>query len=75
MAKVSVPENETKWFKKGFGSKHEYIGWLQFNDLVDESFGYDDTYKDPFTGKTVYLTKDQESVEQYVIPAPKTQAE
>jgi len=48
----SVPKEQTKWFKRGFASKHEYIGWLQFNDLVEESFGYDDTYHDPYSGKT-----------------------
>lgn len=50
-----VPDHETKWFQRGFQSQREYQGWLQFNDLVDESFGYDDTYYDQYTGKVVRI--------------------
>lgn len=56
----AVPDEQTKWFSRGFQSKHEYIGWLQFNDLVDESFGYDDTYHDPYTGRTINISEDSE---------------
>lgn len=48
-------EENSKWAQRGFMSKNHYIGWLQFNDLVDESFGYDDTYYDPYSGKTINL--------------------
>lgn len=47
--------SNAKWFKRGFHSKQEYIGWLQFNDLVDESFSYDDVYYDDYSGKTINL--------------------
>lgn len=50
-----VPDEQTKWFQRGFTSKNHYIGWLQFNDLVDESFGYDDTYYDHYSGKTIRI--------------------
>lgn len=64
--KAAVAIEETKWFQRGFASKHEYLGWLQFNDLVDESFGYDDTYHDQYTGLTVRLGKPAvENVEKY----------
>lgn len=53
--KINVPDEQTKWAIRGHASKHEYIGWLRFNDLVDESFGYDDTYLDPYSGKTLHL--------------------
>lgn len=63
---TSVSETHSKWGQRGFASKHEYIGWLQFNDLVDESFGYDDTYTDPYSGKTIRLGESStEDVEQY----------
>ncbi len=48
----AVPDEQTKWFKRGFQSKNEYIGWLHFNDLVDESHTYDDTYYDQYSGET-----------------------
>lgn len=67
----AVPDEQTKWFQRGFQSKHEYIGWLQFNDLVDESFGYDDTYHDPYSGKTIRLGESAvEDVEQYEVKQP-----
>ncbi|WP_284161664.1 hypothetical protein [Burkholderia pseudomallei] len=47
-----------KWEALGFTDKHHYVGWLQFNDLADESMGFDDTYKDEYTGKTVRLGKE-----------------
>ncbi|QYC52452.1 hypothetical protein [Salmonella phage SSBI34] len=67
MAKsATVPVEHTKWFQRGFASKNEYIGWLQFNDLVDESVGYDDTYHDPYSGRTIRIgASDQENVEKY----------
>lgn len=64
--KNTVPDEQTKWFQRGFASKHEYIGWLQFNDLVDESFGYDDTYYDEYSGRTIKIgAAPEEDVEQY----------
>lgn len=51
----AVPDEDTKWFQRGFASKYEYQGWLQFNDLQDEGYGYDDTYYDQYSGKTVRL--------------------
>lgn len=67
--KNSVPDEQTKWFQRGFASKHEYIGWLQFNDLVDESFGYDDTYYDEYSGRTIKIgASPKEDVEQYEPP-------
>lgn len=75
MAKKITPVEETKWFQRGFSSKHEYIGWLQFNDLVDESIGWDDTWHDPYLGKTIRIGEQPvENVDQYVVPAPKTAA-
>lgn len=53
--KNSVPDEQTKWFKRGHASKNEYIGWLYMNDLIDESFSYDDTYHDQYSGKTSRL--------------------
>lgn len=53
--KNTVPDEQTKWFQRGFQSKHEYVGWLRFNDLVDESYGYDDTYHDQYSGKTIKI--------------------
>lgn len=63
----TVPDEQAKWFKRGFQSKHEYIGWLQFNDLVDESVGYDDVYHDPYSGKTIHISssRETENIEQY----------
>lgn len=62
----NVPDEETRWFKRGYGSKAEYIGWLQFNDLCDESMGYDDTYHDPYSGRTIRLgAAAVEDIEQY----------
>lgn len=55
-----VPDEQTKWFQRGHASKSEYLGWLQFNDLVDETFGYDDTYYDQYTGKTIKIGAQQE---------------
>lgn len=67
--KNTVPDEQTKWFQRGFASKHEYIGWLQFNDLVDESFGYDDTYYDEYSGRTIKIgAATKEDVEQYEPP-------
>lgn len=56
--KVETNPEDTKWFKRGFQSKTEYIGWLNFNDLIDESHTYDDTYYDQYTGKTTRLGSD-----------------
>lgn len=71
--KVNVPDENTKWFQRGFASKHEYLGWLQFNDLVDDSFGYDDTYHDQYTGLTVRLGEPTlENVEKYEVANAKT---
>lgn len=53
--KNTVPDEQTKWFQRGFQSKHEYVGWLRFNDLVDESYGYDDTYHDQYSGRTIKI--------------------
>lgn len=62
----ATPDEQTKWFQRGFASKSEYIGWLQFNDLCDESMGYDDTYQDPYSGRTIQLGRPTtEDVEQY----------
>lgn len=67
----AVPDEQTKWFKRGFQSKAEYIGWLQFNDLCDESLGYDDTYHDPYSGKTIrFGAASEEDVEQYEVKKP-----
>lgn len=46
-----------KWKERGFESKHEYIGWLYFNDLTDESNTYDDVYYNEYTGKVTNITK------------------
>lgn len=59
-----VAVENTKWFQRGFASKNEYIGWLRFNDLVDESFSYDDTYHDQYTGKTIRIAGDSEEAEK-----------
>ncbi|UZZ64407.1 hypothetical protein A73_205 [Escherichia phage A73] len=65
-SKLTVPVEQTKWFQRGFASKHEYLGWLQFNDLVDDSFGYDDTYHDQYSGLTVRLGEPTlENVDKY----------
>lgn len=73
MAKKIVPVEETKWFQRGFGSKHEYIGWLQFNDRVEESVGWDDTWHDPYLGKTIRIGEQAtEDVSKYEPAAPKT---
>lgn len=67
----AVPDEQTKWFQRGFASKAEYIGWLRFNDLCDESFDYDDTYHDPYSGKTIRLgAASTEDVEQYEVKQP-----
>lgn len=69
--KTSVPDEQCKWFKRGFASKEEYIGWLRFNDLCDESMDYDDTYHDPYSGKTLRLgVAVVEDVDQYDVKKP-----
>ena len=50
-----------KWEERGFKSKHEYIGWLYFNDLTDESSTYDDVYYNEYTGKVTNITKTTDS--------------
>ncbi len=50
--KVATPDEQTRWFQRGFNSKNEYIGWLWFNDLADDSLSYDDTYYDQYSGET-----------------------
>ncbi|URC22185.1 hypothetical protein CHUUTOTORO_01000 [Serratia phage vB_SmaM-ChuuTotoro] len=52
----SVPVENTKWHQRGFTDKHHYQGWLQFNDLIDEGYGYDDTYHDQYSGKTIRIS-------------------
>lgn len=47
-----------KWFQRGFTDKQHYQGWLSFNDLIDESHTFDDTYRDPYTGRTVHLMEE-----------------
>lgn len=61
--KPTVPDCETKWFQRGFESQREYQGWLQFNDLIDESYGYDDTYYDQYSGMTIRVGVQEEIVE------------
>jgi len=62
----AVPDEQTKWFQRGFEGKADYIGWLRFNDLCDESMDYDDTYHDPYLGKTIRLGQAPvEDIEQY----------
>ena len=65
----AVPDEQTKWFKRGFMSKNHYLGWLQFNDLVDDSVGYDDTYYDQYSGMTIRIgAASTEDVEKYNPP-------
>lgn len=52
----AVSDENTKWFQRGFDSKVHYQGWLQFNDLIDEGYGFDDVYHDDYSGKTVRLS-------------------
>jgi hypothetical protein len=60
----AVPDQDTKWFQRGFASKYEYQGWLQFNDLQDEGYGYDDTYYDQYSGKTVRVGAEPAEVQE-----------
>jgi hypothetical protein len=53
---TAVPVENTKWHQRGFSDKHHYQGWLQFNDLIDEGYGFDDTYHDQYTGKTIRIS-------------------
>lgn len=69
--KNTVPDEQTKWFQRGFQSKHEYVGWLRFNDLVDESYGYDDTYHDQYSGKTIKIG--EPAKEEVIDIAPKAE--
>lgn len=48
-----MSKNNNKWQQRGFNDKHEYAGWLHFNDLTDDSKMYDDVYYDQYSGKMV----------------------
>lgn len=52
----AVVDENTKWFQRGFTSKEHYQGFLHFNDLIDEGYGFDDVYHDDYTGKTIRVT-------------------
>lgn len=53
MRKKKENEKDLKWKTRGFESKAEYIGWLYFNDLTDESNTFDEIFKDPFSGEVI----------------------
>ena len=59
-----IKDEDTKWFQRGFSSKQHYQGWLQFNDLIDEGFGFDDVYHDEYTGNTVRISRGPDLVEE-----------
>lgn len=50
---------DTKWIQRGFQSKAEYLGWLYFNDLTDESNTFDEVYLGPFTGRTIRVAGEE----------------
>lgn len=47
-----------KWELRGFEGKADYLGWLHFNNLVDETYNYDDVYYDEYSGETVNITEE-----------------
>lgn len=53
---------DTKWIQRGFQSKAEYLGWLYFNDLTDESNTFDEVYQDPFTGRTIRVAGEEADI-------------
>lgn len=48
-----------KWECLGFTDKHHYQGWLHFNGLVEETYSYDDTWYDEYTGTIVTITGEE----------------
>lgn len=55
---AACADADKKWFQRGFTDKQHYQGWLSFNDLIDESHTFDDTYRDPYSGRTIHLMEE-----------------